>query len=171
MAHSSPTNTAGYFQRYINLVAESNLTDAFNVHRLKMTDLLEKITEEKALFAYAPGKWTVKQLMQHIIDTERIFSYRALCFARGEKVVLPGFDEDAYADAATAATRSWQELAEEMKTVRKATEMLFSSFSNSMLQQIGTASNNQYSVEQIGFILLGHFEHHANILAERYGCQ
>ena len=170
MANTSPTETPGYFQRYIQLISETNLLEAFDVQRAKMEALLLRIDETQSLFAYAPGKWTIKQLMQHIIDAERIFGYRALCFARGEKVTLPGFDEDAYANAATAESRSWQDLSSEMRIVRQSTELLFGSFSDAMLKQLGTASNNQYSVEQIAYILLGHFEHHAKIIAERYGC-
>jgi hypothetical protein len=106
--------------------------------------------------------------MQHLIDSERIFIYRALCFARKEKISLPGFEEDEYAANSAANKRSWKSLVEEFSAVRKSTELLFSSFSEEALASTGSANNNLISVESIGFIILGHFYHHKKVLEERY---
>ena len=120
------------------------------------------------MHSYAEGKWTIKEMLLHITDAERIFCYRALCFARNEKINLPGFEENNYAAGSHANERSWKNLVEEFLAVRSATELLFSSFSEAALQTIGTANHNPTSVASIGFITLGHFYHHKKILEERY---
>lgn len=168
MANSSPTNEPGYFQRYINLVPQKELAEAFAVQLPIVRSLLERIDENQSGYSYAPGKWTLKELLQHMIDTERIFCYRALCFARKDKTPLPGFDENDYADNAKANERSWQNLVAEFFAVRRSTEILFESFNEETLLNIGVASVNMLSVQQIGAIILGHCYHHQKIMEERY---
>lgn len=129
---------------------------------------LGKIPATKHNYRYAKGKWTIKELVQHMLDAERIFAYRALCFARKDKTALPGFDENDYANNAKAKKRHWKELIEELKLVRVANEIMFRSFDKSQLQSAGTANNNQISVNAIGFIMVGHTTHHMNIMRERY---
>jgi hypothetical protein len=113
--------------------------------------------------------WSIKELVQHVIDSERIFSYRALCFARGESASLPGFDENTYAAASQADNRNKQSLLEELRAVQVATTLLFQSFSEAQLDQTGIANNNPVSVRAIGFITVGHTLHHKKILQEKYG--
>lgn len=168
MSKPSPTSYPGYFQRYIDQVPETELMQAFQQQTAGIEVFLNSISEEKANHAYAPGKWTIKELLQHIIDTERIFNYRALCFARGEKINLPGFEEDEYAANSHANGRTWGSLVQEFVTVRKGTIMLFESFDPAVLNNTGTANNNPTTVDSLGFITVGHFYHHKKILQERY---
>lgn len=168
MNTQSPTNAPGYFQRYIDLVTTSNPVSAISVQIPEMNLLMASIQEEQSLKAYAPGKWTLRELLQHLIDAERIFAYRALCFARGESANLPSFDEDGYAAASQANRRSWNELVQEMSTVRTTTLQLFQSFTADMLLQTGSSGANTYHAGQLGLIIAGHWEHHARIIRERY---
>lgn len=168
MSAPSPTFSPGYFQVYIDQVKEKDLAAAFISQSAVIKDFLPSITEEQSIFAYAPGKWTIKELLQHIIDCERIFTFRALSFARRETATLPGFDENDYAAASAANNRSWESLSAEFVAVRRATLFLYDSFTPEMLATAGTANNNTYSVAQLGFILLGHFNHHKRIIDERY---
>ena len=168
MPKPSPTNYPGYFQKYIDQVTETDFFTAIHNQSAGLEQFLQSITEEKSKFAYAEGKWTIKELLLHMSDTERIFCYRALCFARGEKTNLPGFDENDYAANSDANSRSWESIVQEFLIVRKATEVLFKSFNEKALASIGTANNNPVTVASIGFILLGHFNHHKKIMAERY---
>ncbi len=168
MPKPSPGTHPSYFDRYIGLVTEDDLQTAFNNQLPVITSLLTGITEEKSLTAYAPGKWTIKELLLHMTDTERIFNYRSLAFARKEQASLPGFDEDAYAANSHANNRSWQSLVEEFLQVRKNTEMLFSTFTEEALNNIGTANNNPATALSMGFTAIGHVYHHTIILKERY---
>lgn len=168
MSNSSPANVPGYFQLYIDQVNEKDLATAFTSQSTIIKDFLPGISEEKSTYAYAQGKWTIKELLQHLIDAERIFTYRALCFARKEQVTLPGFEENEYAAASNANIRSWESLTAEFVAVRKATLFLYDSFTAEMLATSGKASVNTYTVEALGFILLGHFNHHIKIIKERY---
>ncbi|MGC4104652.1 DinB family protein [Ferruginibacter sp.] len=165
-----PLSTAhpSYFDRYISLVPEDDLAVAFNNQLPLITALLKSIDEEKSNYAYAEGKWTIKELLQHMTDTERIFAYRSLCFARGDKASLPGFDENEYAANSNAGTRSWNDLVEEFLLVRKTTEILFNSFTNEALNTSGIANNNPTSALSMGFTVVGHVYHHSRILKERY---
>ncbi len=157
-----------YFNRYIDLVPEINLTDAFKNQGLELASFLKSISEEKSKYAYASGKWSIKELLQHLIDSERIFGFRALCFARGEKQNIPGFEEDDYASLSHANERSWLSLVEEFLAVRKTTEILFQNFNTEDLNRVGRANDNQATAESIGFTTIGHYIHHKKILIERY---
>ncbi len=157
-----------YYEQYIDQVKEDELKPGLEAQQTLIHDFLSKVTEEKSGFAYAPGKWTIKEVLQHMIDAERIFAYRALCFARKETISLPGFDEDSYAEHAHANNRSWASLLEEMKSVRQSTETLLNSFTTDMFAQTGHANNRPVTVHAIGFIILGHFLHHCNVIRERY---
>ena len=168
MSTPSPTNVPGYFQLYINQVEETELFSALNNQTSGLSSFLNSISEEKSTYAYDAGKWTIKELLQHIIDTERIFCYRALCIARGEKTALPGFNENEYAENSYASLRSWEGLVKEFLLVRESSLILFSNFSNHVLEIIGTAGSNTLSVNNIGFILVGHFNHHKKVLVEKY---
>lgn len=168
MSDPSPTFSPGYFQVYIDQVKEKDLPTAFINQSAAIKDFLPAISEEQSKFAYAPGKWTIKELLQHIIDCERIFTYRALSFARGERANLPGFEENDYAATSGANNRTWESLSAEFVAVRRSTLFLYDSFTPEMLDNAGTANNNTYSVALLGFILLGHFNHHKRIIEERY---
>lgn len=157
-----------YFEKYTSLVSEKNINDALQNQVEKLNHFCNKISEEKSTFAYAEGKWTLKEMLQHLIDTERIFAYRALSIARKELETLPGFDENLYAANSNANARSWAALVEEMKAVRKTTELLFGSFTSEMLETIGNFGSNKGTVNTLGFIIVGHMYHHLKIAEERY---
>ena len=157
-----------YFSVYISKVPEDNLPDAFANQFPLIKELLSGISEEQSMFAYAPGKWTIKAMMQHIIDAERIFAYRAVCFARKEQISLPPFEENAYADNADADRRGWLSLVNEFLNLRRSTRDLFESFTDEMLKQRGTANNRQMTVMSIGYVTIGHVYHHFNVIKEKY---
>ena len=157
-----------WYHRYINQVQEEDLDKAIQTNTETSIQFLHSIPEEKWNHRYADDKWSIKEMIQHIIDAERIFSYRALCFARGEKTSLPGFEENDYAAASKADTRSKEELIEEFETVRKSIHQLFNSLDEEQLHSVGVANNDLISVNAIGFIIPGHVQHHINILRERY---
>lgn len=157
-----------YFDTYIKQVADLDLSEAF----LQSIAAIDSLDIEK-LHAigdrvYAPGKWTLKDMFQHIIDTERIFAYRALRFARNDKTALPGFDENFFADNSGAINRSLTEILEELKAVRTSSMLLFNSFDESALRRTGIMFNTELPVLAVGFTLIGHQNHHFRILEERY---
>ena len=155
-------------QQYINLVEEADLNDLLE-QRIKTTgNVLASIPEATWTYRYAQGKWTIKELVQHLIDTERILAYRALCFARGESASLPGFDENAYAAVSTADRRTKQSLMEELNVVQTATACLFESFDEEQLERSGIANGSSNYVRALGYIIVGHVRHHINILNEKY---
>ncbi len=159
-----PANFAGY----INQVPEDDLEQAFFNQREILPVFFLSITEEKSLFTYAEGKWTLREMLQHIIDAERIFNYRALCISRKESVSLPSFDENIYAANSHANKRSWQSLVDEFFHVRISSEDLYKSFTDEMLVQKGMANNNPINVLSFGFITIGHIYHHKTVIEERY---
>ncbi len=157
-----------FYQDYVRLVAEDDLREAIAAHLMPLIAMIRELPEETWNAAYAPGKWSLKELVQHVIDTERVFSYRAMCFARGEGQSLPGFDENAYAAASDANHRSGEALLKELQAVGTATELLFKSFTEQQLASTGNANNLLISVHSIGYIICGHALHHTRIVRERY---
>ncbi|HSN60933.1 MAG TPA: DinB family protein [Ferruginibacter sp.] len=157
-----------YFSTYTNKVKEDNVEAAFKNQQELINTFFDSIPAEKADFAYAPGKWTLKEMLQHIIDAERIFAYRALCIARKESQSLPGFEENEYAQNSLANTRHWISLVEELKVVRRSTTILFESFTEETLSQSGISNNNPVTVNALGFVIIGHVYHHVGVIKERY---
>lgn len=158
-----------YFEQYMKLVSNGNsIIQNLETAQHQFNKLLENLPLEKQDYAYADGKWTVKELIQHIIDTERIFCYRALCFARNEKTDLPGFDQDIFVANDTSNSRNYNDMLDEMNTLRNSTIQLFKSFSDEALLRVGTASKNKISVRALGYLFSGHQIHHLNVLKERY---
>ncbi len=158
-----------FYHRYVNLVAEENVREAFSNHTMIFLEFLSSIPEVKFDYRYAPGKWSVREVLQHIVDAERVFSYRALVFARKDTTSLPGFDENEYADNSFASSRDWNDLVEEFTHLRRASEKMFASFNEEQLNATGTANNNVISVKAIGYVVLGHAMHHMNVIREKYG--
>jgi uncharacterized damage-inducible protein DinB len=126
------------------------------------------IPGDKWLYSYAENKWTIKEVLQHITDTERVFNFRAFTFARRDSNTLPSFNEKEYANNSNANNRNATDLLEEFLSVRKSTQLLFDSFSDVQLDTIGKASSYEMTVSAIGYMMAGHFAHHINILKERY---
>ncbi len=159
---------ASFYHTYVGKVPEGDLIKMLENQASETLALVGDISDEKGLYRYAEGKWSIKELMCHIIDTERVFAYRALRISRGDTTPLPGFNQDDYVAAFDADARSMASIIEEYQSVRRATITLFKSCTDEMMQRIGTASNSPVSVRALGFIILGHELHHRGILKTRY---
>lgn len=157
-----------FYKNYVKQIDEPDILQALRISGHRMLELVHSIPDSKADFAYAPGKWTVRELLCHIMDAERIFCYRALRFARNDKTPLSSFEENEYALQANASGRTLQKIISDMSHLRASTVDLFESFTPEMLTRKGTASKNEISVVAIGFIISGHETHHRKILQERY---
>ena len=164
------TEYHSYFEQYIQLVSKDDKSIIENlINSQKNFDtLLRNVPKEKHNFSYAKGKWTLKELIQHIIDTERVFCYRALCFARNDNTSLPGFDQDVFVEHGNANELDYFDLLDEMVVLRKSTIQLFKSFSKEALLRTGISSGNKISVRALGYLFSGHQLHHINIIKERY---
>lgn len=156
-----------YFDRYINLADDVPVLTSLEISLKELETAPVDNWTALGDRVYAPGKWTVKDLLQHIVDTERVFCYRALSFARGEREVKP-FDEDLYAASARADRRSLADILEEAVLVRRASLALFRSFTDDMLAKTGKGFKGDYSVHAIGFILAGHQRWHFKVIEDRY---
>jgi uncharacterized damage-inducible protein DinB len=164
-----PEEFAGHFATYINQVSsEYTLVEELEISIHRLIKFVQNIPLDKFDYRYAEGKWTIKDIIQHLIDAERVFAYRALRFARNDKTELPGFEENDYVHYANANQRSIQDLLSELAVVRQATLSLFKSFSKEDLLRIGIASNNPISVRALGFTIIGHQNHHQSVFEERY---
>ncbi|HRN42866.1 MAG TPA: DinB family protein [Vicingus sp.] len=161
-------NFAEYFNNYINLVEEEDLQKALKKSFKEVKYFVKNLTEEQGNFAYAKKKWTVKELLVHVMDTERIFCERALRFARNDDKELPGFDHDIFVKNSAANQRTLKDILKEYKVIRKSTLALFKSFTPEMLEKGGIANGNKMTVLSIGFIISGHELHHLNILRKNY---
>jgi hypothetical protein len=157
-----------FFKQYIALVDDINLLEALANGLVNTTSFFESIPKEKLLYRYADGKWTPKEILLHLIDTESIMCYRALYFARNEGANLEGFDENVFAKNSNANDRSIEDLLKHYFAIRTVTIYLFKSFSEAALIKTGMANRNLISVRSLGFIICGHEIHHCNIITERY---
>lgn len=157
-----------YYATYINKANCSNLISGLEDLLKNTLSFFDSIPNEKYDYKYAQGKWTIKEIIQHLIDAERVFTYRALCFAREDKTPLPSFDENNYAKVSRAKTRSVSSLITEYEALRQSTISLFKSFSDDVLTNIGIASGGEMSVRAIGFVIIGHEKHHIDVIKERY---
>jgi uncharacterized damage-inducible protein DinB len=165
-------NTNEYAPFYANYIAqvsdEYTLIEELEISLHRFIKFVQDIPMDKFDYRYAAGKWTIKDIILHLIDAERIFAYRALRFARNDKTDLPGFEENDYVNEANANSRSIMDMLTEFSAVRHATLLLFKSFSDDKLLRVGTANNNQMSVRALGFVIIGHQNHHQRIFEERY---
>ena len=168
IARPTADEYAPYFGRYIEQVGDGDVLDLLRRQVEDTAALVGKLGDRDADFRYADGKWSIKEVVGHVADTERIMVYRALCFARGETANLPGFEEDEYVAHAKFAGRKLGDLLAELGLVRAATVAFFAGLDAEELERRGTANNRPYSVRSLAFIIAGHEHHHAKILAERY---
>lgn len=157
-----------FYKGYVKLVEQSDPLHALRISGYRTLELLHSVPEVKQDYRYAPDKWTIRQVLCHMIDAERIFAYRALRFARNDKTPLAGFDENAYAPELNAEARSLRRIGDEMQHLRTTTIDLFEEFSEEMMKRKGTANNNEVTVMALAFIIAGHETHHCKILRERY---
>jgi hypothetical protein len=159
---------APYYDRYISLVGEGNIVATLDSQRRDTMMLLSCRTNADGDFRYAPGKWSAKEIVGHVCDTERVFAYRALCVARGDRTPLPSFDQDAYARNGPFAQRPLSELIEDYIAVRRASLTLFRNLDDQAWKRRGIANNNETSVRALAFMIAGHELHHRKILEEKY---
>lgn len=158
---------AEYYEKYVSLV-QDDILSVLRQSKIETQNLLAEIPEEKSLFRYATGKWSIKELLGHIIDTERIFAYRALRFARNDKTPVEGFDQDPYIENAEFDNCEFTDLIAEFASVRDANILMFQNLSSEAWQRSGIASENPVSVRALAYMIAGHELHHTNILKERY---
>lgn len=167
--HLQSNEYASFYTNYIEQVSdEYTLIEELEISLHRFIKFVQDIPMDKFDYRYAEGKWTIKDIIQHLIDTERIFAYRALRFARNDKTDLPGFEENNYASETNANKRSIMELLTELSAVRHATIFLFKTFNEEQLLRAGTANTNEMTVRALGFITIGHQNHHQKVFQERY---
>lgn len=157
-----------FFRGYVDYVKHLDLYMALEKSNSEGLALIRTIGEDKGEHRYQPGKWSVKEVLCHVMDAERIFTYRALRFARHDKTNLHSFEENDYAPRANAHGRTLAAIADEMSRLRASTIDLYRSFTPAMLAYTGTANNTEVSVVNLGFIIAGHQSHHCSILQQRY---
>ncbi len=157
-----------YYGRYIDRIVAPDILTALQEQQVEIADFLAQLDPAMADHSYAPGKWTTRQVLNHVCDTERIFAARGLCIARGETASLPGFDENAYADASAVDDRPLSALGREFDLLRGATICMFEAFDEPAWHRVGNANGSPVSVRAIAWILVGHADHHLNVIRERY---
>ncbi len=163
-----PDEYAPYYGKYIQLVSDDAIT-TLRASSASTSRVLSGVAEPQAMFRYAPGKWCVKEVLGHVIDTERVFTYRAMSVGREDATPLPGFDENAWLPAARFDRRPLPDIVAEYQAVRAATLALFASFDDAALERRGTASGHPVSVRSLAHMVAGHELHHVALLKERYG--
>jgi hypothetical protein len=168
MNKPDPKEYAPYFEKYISLVPEGEIVVTLGKQIESTLSLIRGLSADQGDLRYAPGKWSVKEVIGHLIDAERIFAYRALRFARRDATPLPGFDENSFVDNAGFGSRSLADLAKEFEHTRKSNLYLFKSLDADSSLRLGTASDNKISVRAIAYIIAGHESHHVGILRSRY---
>ena len=157
-----------YYSVYIERVEGRHLTDILHRQSEEISRLLTGMSDERARYRYAAGKWSIKEVVGHLIDCERVFAFRALSIARGEQQRLPGFEQDAYVTVAGFDDRALDDLLAEYRTVRRATLALFDSFDPAAWMRSGIANDGSISVRALAYIVAGHEAHHLAVLRERY---
>jgi len=161
-------SVSGHFKTYVKQVDETDVIQALRLSGFRSQMLIHSIPADKIDFRYAEGKWTIREVLCHLIDAERIFAYRALRFARNDSTHLHGFEENDYAPEANAGGRSLKKIADEFTHLRASTVDMFEGFTEDMLRRRGVAGKNEVSVLAYGFVIAGHETHHRKILSERY---
>ncbi|HET7114850.1 MAG TPA: DinB family protein [Hanamia sp.] len=157
-----------HFYTYIRLVENEDLNTVLKNQLTESQAFFNSVPKEKYDYKYAEGKWSIKEALQHIIDTERVFTYRSLAFSRKDVNILPSFDDKSYAANANGSGREWNDLVDEFTAVRKSTQLLFNSFSPEQLDSTGKGSGYQMNARAMGYTIAGHLAHHINIIKERY---
>jgi uncharacterized damage-inducible protein DinB len=158
-----------YFGRYISLVPDGNLLDLLGVQTQETRDFFEKLSEETGNYRYAAGKWSIKEVLGHVIDSERIFGYRALCIARGEQQPLPGFDQNDYGKLAEYEPVPLTKVLQQYTALRVSTFLLLEQLPEVAWMRTGISSGKPISVRALAYIIAGHERHHMRVISEKYG--
>ena len=164
----TPGEFAASFERYVGLITEPDVVNVMARQVKELMDLLSHLTDEQAGYRYEPNKWTVREVVGHLVDSERVFGYRAMCFARGEKAPLPAFDENEYAANSGADAIPLDELLDEFTDLRESNIAMFRHLPAEAWQRVGTSNSKPLSVRAVAYIIPGHVRHHMGVLKERY---
>ena len=168
MNRPAETEYAPYYQSYVDQVSENDVMAVLRAEVDDLDVLLNRVPAEKETYAYAEGKWTIREIVGHLIDGERVFGYRALCIARGETQNLPGFEQDDYLRTSPYNRIELEDLLSELRLVRLSNVAMFRSLDEEAWDRVGTANNNAVSVRAIAFVMAGHVRHHMKVLREKY---
>ena len=168
MNRPNESEYAPYYQGYVDQVSENDIMHVLRGELDELDVLLARVPAEKETYAYAEGKWTIREIIGHLIDGERVFGYRALCIARGEKQNLPGFDQNDYMLTAPYNQIELEDLLSELRLVRLSNIAMFRSLDEAAWNRVGTANGNEVTVRALAFIMGGHLRHHMSVLKERY---
>lgn len=163
------TEYAPFYSTYVSLVPETDALMILERQPDELRALASQVVSERERFRYAPGKWSIREVVGHIADTDRVFGYRAFCISRGEQQPLPGFDQDEYMATAGFEARPLADLVEEFSSIREANLRALRRLDSHGWDRTGTASGHPVSVRALAFMMAGHVRHHCNILRERYG--
>ena len=164
----APSTISDYHKYYINLVKTDDILFELKSQSDEFTNYLSKLDEQQGNYTYAKGKWTIKEIAGHLADSERVFAYRALRFARNDKTSLPGFEQDDYVASANFNKRTLADLIQELRLIRASNLALFKTFTKEELERSGIASNNFYTVNSLLYVIAGHEKHHFSVLREKY---
>lgn len=159
---------AEYYERYISLVEENDIVAVLENQQTELLEFFKKLDEENSLFAYAEGKWSIKEVIGHLTDGERIFAYRALRISRADQTPIEGFEQDGYIENSDFNNTPLSDLTDELLLNRQANVIFFKNLTDEAWLRTGTASDNPVSVRALAFMMAGHIRHHLNILNERY---
>jgi hypothetical protein len=163
-----PSEYAPYYGRYVVLIPEGDIVETLEAQLQELLALLTGIGDDRGAYRYAPGKWTIKQVLGHVNDTERVFAYRALRISRGDRTPMSPFDQDAYVESGPFATVSMAALIDEFTAVRRATIALLAPLSGEAWLRSGIANDNEVTTRALAWMTAGHVRHHGRILRERY---
>jgi len=168
MNRPAESEYAPYYQSYVNRVSETEILPVLRAQMDDLDVLLGAVTTEQETYRYAEGKWSIREIVGHLIDGERVFGYRAFCIARGEKQNLPGFDQDDYMLTSQYNNIDLEDLLSELRLIRLGNLAMFRTFDEEAWNRLGSANENQVTVRALAFIMAGHMRHHMNVLRERY---
>lgn len=157
-----------YYERYVSLVANDDIIDTLGSQPTRLQDLFTALPEERGEFRYAEGKWSLKELLGHLIDAERMFAYRLFRISRADETPIEGFEQDGYIENAHSNRRSFADLLEEFSLLRRANMLFVNNLTDEALTRVGTANNVKISVRALVYIMAGHIEHHLGVLRDRY---
>ena len=168
MPRPEPSEYVEYYGTYIKLVPDGDISTILEQQINNTLELLKNLNEEQAMFRYAPGKWSLKQVIGHLIECERVFAYRAMCFARNDPTALPSFDQNFYVENSNTNAQTLTNILDEFKSLRTANVAMFKSFDDEIMKRSGTASGFNFSVRAKAYIIAGHELHHRNIIQDKY---